>query len=418
MSLINAMLADLDARRGGVPQHADQVLHDLAPAQLPAAGRRWRKLAGACVLVAAGTAVAFAAGRLPGLQGAAGDASATTDRVPPVARAVAAPARSGQEPRVPVPHLAAAVPPAGAPPVPVPVLLDPPAATGEPVRTAGGPLVEPRPATGPAGETGVRAGGVSGTGAPPASETQTGAGSTIGAVPWPEPGPDPDPALVAEAFDPAPVAGAPEAAPARVAITPSTGPLPPDADGYRVAAQLLRQGRGHEGVARVSEYLQAHPDHIEARLLLASARATQARLDDARAVLAEGVRRRPREPRLAMPLARLLVDAGQESQALAVLDAAAGATSGDAEYQAFIGALAQRLGDHRRAAQAYRAALERGPQQGTWWLGLGISLAAEDRRRQAYEAFRRALGDRSLAPALRRFAAERAAALEAESGPG
>ncbi len=76
------------------------------------------------------------------------------------------------------------------------------------------------------------------------------------------------------------------------------------------------------------------------------------------------------------------------------------------------GAVLQRLGKHAEAVEAYQNAIRIGPQPGTTWVGLAISLETLGRRPEAAQAYRRALDAGSLAAEAREYAESRARALE------
>ena len=90
-----------------------------------------------------------------------------------------------------------------------------------------------------------------------------------------------------------------------------------------------------------------------------------------------------------------------------LLNKHAGSASGDADYHAFDAALLQRLGRHKEAVAGYQAALKLAPRAALWWMGMGISLQADNRGAEALEAFRRAKSAGGLSPALLTFVDQR-----------
>ncbi len=113
------------------------------------------------------------------------------------------------------------------------------------------------------------------------------------------------------------------------------------------------------------------------------------------------------QPALAMMLARLQVDSGEAAFALQTLQASRGHAQDDAYYQAFLAALLQRHARHREAVEQYLLALKLIPQNALWWIGAGISLQADNRAKEAREAFGYAASSGSLSPELRLFAEQK-----------
>ncbi|MBB3219670.1 tetratricopeptide repeat protein [Pseudoduganella umbonata] len=368
MSLINKMLQDLDAR-GGTARPA--ASGDVRPV---AAGRTSR----AAIAVGAGVGVLIAAAGAGGWYWL------------------------NREPAAPAP-VVAAVPAmaAPAPAVPAPVVLAPavPTAPAEPVAALAAPVPEP---------------------APPGA-----------------PRPQPVPAPVAEASPPpradsAAIAAAPRttqkerlarlasgerdriaaaasSAPVRAAgsqagqgITLTAGQQGENA--YRRALAALQDGRVTEGVAALEQAVQAWPRHEAARQTLVGLLIENGRADEAMRHAQLGLGLDANQPQLAMVLARLQLERGgpADQTLLRTLPHAAG----NADYLAFLAGVLQRQGRHREAAQQYEAALRLRPNNGVWWMGLGISQQAENQRTNAREAFQKAR-EAGLSPELQAFVERR-----------
>jgi MSHA biogenesis protein MshN len=110
-----------------------------------------------------------------------------------------------------------------------------------------------------------------------------------------------------------------------------------------------------------------------------------------------------RQTNFAMILARLQLDKGDQKAAIATLQRSLPASGSNAEYQAFLAALMQREGRHADAINLYEAALDKDPGNGVWWMGLGISLQADNRLQPAREAFMHARETASLSSELQAF---------------
>jgi MSHA biogenesis protein MshN len=159
---------------------------------------------------------------------------------------------------------------------------------------------------------------------------------------------------------------------------------------YRKAIAAVNQGRVDEALAGLRNTLQQDGFHQAARQLLVKLLLEAKRPDEAIQVLQDGVQTQPAQIVWAMSLARLQVDRGDLPGAWQTLNFSQPAAIGNADYQGFSGHVLQRLGRHKDAIERYLAAARLSPNDGRWWLGLGLSLEAEGRASEAREAFQRA----------------------------
>lgn len=172
---------------------------------------------------------------------------------------------------------------------------------------------------------------------------------------------------------------------------------------YRKAITLMQQGRLADAVTMLEQVLQADPAHAAARQALVGVLVETRRLDEARARAREGLASDPAQPGLAMILARLLLDKGELRSAIETMQRSQSYAADRADYHAFLAALMQRDERHREAVDSYLLALQRAPQNGVWWMGLGISLQAENRQAEAKEAFGKARASGNLSAELTAF---------------
>jgi len=176
---------------------------------------------------------------------------------------------------------------------------------------------------------------------------------------------------------------------------------------FRRAAQMLERGRVVDAEDALLAALNADGAHQAARQTLIALYLEQGRIDEARRQLQEGLAFNPDYAPFAIALARIHVDRGDYVTALSVLGKAAAAGKGNADFHALHGAVLQRLGRYGEAAEAYRLALGTGPQSGTAWVGLALSLDAQGKGPEAAEAFRRGLASGSLSGEVRAYADQR-----------
>lgn len=107
-------------------------------------------------------------------------------------------------------------------------------------------------------------------------------------------------------------------------------------------------------------------------------------------------------------LARLHAESRDWAAAWRVLERSAPHAGKDAEYQGFAGTVLRQLKRPAEAADAYRRAIALQPQEGRWWVGLGLALEDAGKRQEAKQAFATAREyDQTLPPALLKVAERR-----------
>jgi MSHA biogenesis protein MshN len=172
---------------------------------------------------------------------------------------------------------------------------------------------------------------------------------------------------------------------------------------FRKATTLIQQGRAQEATPLLEQALQGDPTNATARQTLIALMVNAKRRGDAMRLAQQGLELDARQTNFAMILARLQLDTGDQKAAIATLQRSLPTASNNAEYQAFLAALMQREGRHAEAIDLYETALDKAPQSGVWWMGLGISLQADNRPRPAREAFIHARETAILSPDLQAF---------------
>lgn len=187
------------------------------------------------------------------------------------------------------------------------------------------------------------------------------------------------------------------AAPARPELTPKQL----SDNTYRRALASLQEGRVSTAMADLDRALDIDPRNEAARQTYVTLLLENHRADDAIRQLRLALGIDPRQPALAMVLARLQLERG--GPALQTLLTTLPHAAANADYQAFLAGVLQREQRHAEAAQYYQAALKLSPLNGVWWMGLGISLQAEQQKDAAREAFSRARTGDGITPELLAF---------------
>jgi MSHA biogenesis protein MshN len=172
---------------------------------------------------------------------------------------------------------------------------------------------------------------------------------------------------------------------------------------YRKAISAMQQGRTAEAISGLEQSLELNPKHASARHALIGLLLENKRLDEAFRHAREGLALDPAQPGLAMIQARLQLERGELRPAIETLEQTLPAATNRADYHAFLAALLQRDEKHAQASKHYLTALQKAPQNGVWWMGLGISLQVEQRLPEAQEAFKRAKASNTLSAELLAF---------------
>jgi MSHA biogenesis protein MshN len=174
---------------------------------------------------------------------------------------------------------------------------------------------------------------------------------------------------------------------------------------YRRALASLQEGRMTETVAALEQALKIEPTHEAARQTLVGLLIEANRNDEAMRQLQLGLTLDPRQPAMAMLLARLQIERG--GNGIDTLTRTLPYAGNNAEYRAFLAAALARQQRHREAAEQYQQAVRAVPSNGVWWMGLGISLQAEKRNGEALDAFQRARASGALSQELQAFVERR-----------
>ena len=165
----------------------------------------------------------------------------------------------------------------------------------------------------------------------------------------------------------------------------------------------IDHGQRDEARDLLREALRADALHVAARQQLVKSLLESRRIDEAMELLRDGLRVRPAQSGWSMSLARLQVDRGDLAGAAQTLQEGLPAAFNNPDYLGFAGHLQQRLGKGKEAATLYQGATRVAPDDGRWWLGLGLAMESEGRNDQALTAFQRARQCGNLSRELNAF---------------
>lgn len=178
---------------------------------------------------------------------------------------------------------------------------------------------------------------------------------------------------------------------------------------YKRALVSLQEGRVHDAMAGLEQAVFAYPRHDAARQALVGLLLEARRHEEAMRHLQLGLGLDPKQQQMAMLLARLQIERG--GPAVETLMRTLPYAGNNPDYLAFLAGALQKAQRHREAVEQYQAALRLMPQNGVWWMGMGISLQADKRSTEAVDAYQRAKASGSLSPELVSFVERRLAQL-------
>ncbi|MES2126201.1 MAG: tetratricopeptide repeat protein, partial [Pseudomonadota bacterium] len=124
---------------------------------------------------------------------------------------------------------------------------------------------------------------------------------------------------------------------------------------YRRALASMQEGRVHEAIAGLERTVQVDPRHDAARQTLVGLLIEAHRSDEAISQLQVSLTLEPRQPAMAILLARLQIERG--GSGIDTLTRTLPYANGNGEYHAFLAGALQRQQRNREAIEQYRAAL-------------------------------------------------------------
>ncbi len=180
---------------------------------------------------------------------------------------------------------------------------------------------------------------------------------------------------------------------------------------YREAAVLLQSNRQAEATAMLEQAIKLDPHHAGARQMLIGLLLQAKRQEESIKLAQDGLALDPSQSGLSMILARVQLEQGDLHAALTTMEHGSSYAGSNAEYHAFMAALLIRDKRNKEAIDQYTVALTAQPQNGVWWMGLGMALQAENHLPEAREAYVRAKRSGNLTPELQAFVDQRLAQL-------
>lgn len=163
------------------------------------------------------------------------------------------------------------------------------------------------------------------------------------------------------------------------------------------ATVLLRLDRAGEAQAQAMKAIQAAPERVNARITLADAQYQLGQADRARETLAEARKVAPTDARVARRYALIAGETGKVPEAIEAWTVVVGAKPDDAEAWMALGDLHAQAGQTAKSEEAYRKVTELDPQNAyRTYFNLGALIENRDNltesdNRRAADAFRKAI---------------------------
>ncbi|MNO91613.1 Beta-barrel assembly-enhancing protease [compost metagenome] len=179
----------------------------------------------------------------------------------------------------------------------------------------------------------------------------------------------------------------------------------------RKATTAMAKGEMREAQDNYYQVLLHDPHNQGAREQLAGLLYGEGRLTEASQVLEEGLRLDPAQADLRLLLARVAISGGDRQKALDWLTGYQPDLAANLDYYATWAGLAQELGQPAQASELYVKLLRQQPDQGRWWLGLGVAEDGQGHRQRALDAYGNAQLHGDLGEASTRWLEQRIAQL-------
>ncbi len=156
---------------------------------------------------------------------------------------------------------------------------------------------------------------------------------------------------------------------------------------YQEIDNLVADGKYQEAISKLYLFLGDFPEHLQARVVLATLLIKDGKWAKAEGILDMGLKKIPDCIPLIKLKARCLNKAGVPTDAIKLLEKYILNAANDVEYLSILALLYREQGSFILAAKLYSRLTELEPQRTAWWLGLGLSLEAAGKGNGAKEAY-------------------------------
>ncbi len=172
---------------------------------------------------------------------------------------------------------------------------------------------------------------------------------------------------------------------------------------YAGAQNAMDNSDDDKAIDLLKELLVRDPKNLDARQLLATVLLSDNRVEEARPIIAVGLKRVPDYAPFDSLEARILMGEGKLQKAIDQLNQSSPEMKAAPEYYSLLAALYQQNEQFMMAAQLYHQLVQINPAKGVWWMGLGIALESAEKYNAAVEAFQKAQKAVGLSPSAKAY---------------
>lgn len=169
------------------------------------------------------------------------------------------------------------------------------------------------------------------------------------------------------------------------------------------AIDLIKDGYSNKGEVILKKLVTEFPQFHEARETLVQLYIDQSNYIKAHTILNEGLKQSESYIPFIELSAQLMIEQNKQKDALELLNKYTPSFEQYPNYHSLKAALYQQNGDYKLSAKVYEKLLQIKPDNGVWWMGLGISLENLGKKNQAHDAYAKATRTDNLTPELKSY---------------
>lgn len=176
---------------------------------------------------------------------------------------------------------------------------------------------------------------------------------------------------------------------------------------YRKAVVFAQRKQFDTAEAELNQALRLNKQHIEARELLVSLLLKRRAIDSGMTALEIGINAAPEHAEFTLWLAQVHTKLGSHHKARELLEQHKQRFKQRPDYLGALASLYQQTNSQTQAHHHFLKAAELAPEDGRWWLGVGMTAETLEDWQGAFNAYRRATDFSFINGSLRQFAHQR-----------